>query len=79
MAGVVSSVAPGRYELVHVPDMSAANCVWANDVLVRPLSSEMSAESSRVLDTLSGSHVQVATSELAKLDGAITCCSVLVE
>jgi hypothetical protein len=79
LAGVVEAVAPRSYDLVLLPDMAAANCVWANGVLVRPLAAEMSAESSLLLDALPGKHVQVATSELAKLDGAITCCSVLIQ
>ena len=75
---VVEAVAPQTYKFLQLPDMTAANCIWVNGVLVRPLSSEMSETSSDLLDTLGGNHVQVATSELAKLDGAITCCSVLV-
>mmetsp|Transcript_13474 Transcript_13474/g.22107 ORF Transcript_13474/g.22107 Transcript_13474/m.22107 type:complete len:347 (-) Transcript_13474:1891-2931(-) len=78
MSKVVESVAPSTYKLLQLPDMAAANCVWANDVLVRPLASEMSKESSQLLESLGGKQVQVATSELAKLDGAITCCSVLM-
>ena len=83
MGEVVHAVAPHCYRLVQLPDMAAANCLWANNVLVRPLASEMSEESSRILQSLiegeegRSEHVQVATSELAKLDGAITCCSVL--
>lgn len=76
---IINITSPGAYDIVALPDMTAANCVWANDVLITPLESEMTATSMRLLRNLKGSHVSVATNELAKLDGAITCCSILLQ
>lgn len=67
------------YHTVHVPDMAAANCVAANGRVLRRAGVEFPA-SERVWQSLGdsfGEQVQVNCSELSKVDGAITCCSVL--
>jgi N-dimethylarginine dimethylaminohydrolase len=67
-------------DIIHVPDAAAANCIYANETIIRR-SSEEYPDSVKVFLTHPYlkliSQLEVRSDELAKVDGALTCCSVL--
>jgi N-dimethylarginine dimethylaminohydrolase len=68
-----------QHDFIHVPDMAAANCVLVNSTLLRRTRGEFPA-SDAVLNALLPRRirqVEVAGGELAKVDGALSCCSLL--
>jgi hypothetical protein len=68
-----------QHDFIHVPDMAAANCVLVNSTLLRRTRGEFPA-SDVVLNALLPRRirqVEVAGGELAKVDGALSCCSLL--
>lgn len=74
-----------KYEFFYSPDMAAANCMFVNDVLIRrhadefPSSQEFFAAVDRRVIEQGGTVVVIKADELAKVDGALTCCSLLVD
>eukprot|EP01038_Epipyxis_sp_PR26KG_P010492 gene10492-14100_t len=65
------------YEFIHVPDREAANCLFINNVLIRRASTEF-PNSQNVFENISiFKQIEIEASELAKVDGALTCCSLL--
>lgn len=74
-----NSVVSAQHDFIHVPDMAAANCVLVNTTLLRRTREEFPA-SDAVLNALVPRRirqVEVAGGELAKVDGALSCCSLL--
>jgi N-dimethylarginine dimethylaminohydrolase len=68
-----------EHDFIHVPDMAAANCVLVNTTLLRRTRGEFPA-SDAVLSALMPRRirqVEVVGGELAKVDGALSCCSLL--
>ncbi|XP_072129376.1 N(G),N(G)-dimethylarginine dimethylaminohydrolase 1 isoform X2 [Mobula birostris] len=71
-----------RYDKLTLPDDEAANCVYLNTpehghVLLHR-SAEEHPESAKVFEKLKDYLlIPVANSELAKVDGGLTCCSIL--
>jgi len=82
-----SIVASGRseYQYFYTEDMGAANCVYLNDVLIRRHEREFPAsiEGLRAIDAFvkasGGTVTEIEADELAKVDGALTCCSLLID
>ena len=82
----IEKASPQRYHITHVKDAAASNCVYVNGHLFRRTAQEF-PRSAQVLASLSEQkegrreiqsiQQQVEASELAKVDGALTCCSVL--
>ncbi|XP_063283691.1 N(G),N(G)-dimethylarginine dimethylaminohydrolase 1 isoform X3 [Pelobates fuscus] len=72
-----------RYDKLTVPDDAAANCIYLNipskgHVLLHRAPEEF-PESVKVFEKLKDHMlIPVANSELAKVDGALTCCSLLI-
>ena len=66
---------PGQHIEVDPAEPFAANTVALDGVLLR--ASEYPASNQRLVDS-GGQIVTVAADELAKAEGAVTCCSVLV-
>ena len=69
-----------NHSFLQVPDMAAANCVLVNDTLIRRSRAEF-PDSDAVFRAQIPSHirqVEVEAGELAKVDGALTCCSLLL-
>ncbi|KAM5148184.1 N(G),N(G)-dimethylarginine dimethylaminohydrolase 1 isoform 1-T1 [Mantella aurantiaca] len=72
-----------RYDKLTVPDDAAANCVYLNlpgkgHVLLHRAPEEY-PESVKVFEKLKEHMlIPVANSELAKVDGCLTCCSLLI-
>lgn len=63
-------------QICKVPDTEAANCLFINGTLVHRSAEEFPVSAS-LLKTLGYPTVEVNASELAKCDGALTCCSLL--
>lgn len=76
VAKAMEMISPRRYRYSHVVDAAASNCVYVNGHLLRRSGNEF-PHSSAVLKAIGGEQIEVEASELAKVDGALTCCSVL--
>ncbi|RYH05699.1 hypothetical protein EON65_43990 [archaeon] len=65
-----------RYKTLYLPDMEAANCLYINNTIIRRSDVEFpkSAEGWRGITT---KQVQIEADELGKVDGALSCCSLL--
>ncbi|XP_038000412.1 N(G),N(G)-dimethylarginine dimethylaminohydrolase 1 isoform X2 [Motacilla alba alba] len=72
-----------RYDKLTVPDDAAANCIYLNipskgHVLLHRAPEEY-PESAKVFEKLKDHMlIPIANTELAKVDGSLTCCSVLI-
>lgn len=69
-----------NHSFLHVPDMAAANCVLVNDTLIRRSRKEFPHSDAIFRAQIPGHirQVEVEAGELAKVDGALTCCSLLL-
>uniref|UniRef100_A0A7S3DEA1 Dimethylargininase n=1 Tax=Palpitomonas bilix TaxID=652834 RepID=A0A7S3DEA1_9EUKA len=72
----------GGYQYVEVPDAAAANCVYfknkdGQSVLVYRCKDEYPASASILAKCKADHHIELNNSELAKADGALTCCSII--
>ena len=66
-----------KYQLVSFPDNNAANCLFVNGTLLHVTKEEYPL-SHPLWEQFEGPRVELANSELAKADGALTCCSVRI-
>ena len=67
-----------KYSYFEVPDDIAANCLYINGALIHS-SKEAFPNSSEVFKKLPAARkVALSATELNKVDGCFTCCSVLV-
>lgn len=71
-----------QYEVILLPDAAAANCIYVNNTIIRRASEEF-PESGKVFEThdslRNANQIELVYDELAKVDGAISCCSVLMK
>ena len=69
-----------KYDFVEFPDDTAANCLYINGNLVH-VSREVSPDSAAIFETLRipGKKYPLDASELGKVDGCLTCSSLLIE
>ena len=76
------------YIFTHLPyEVSAANVLYINNTIIRRTSDEFplseaifrSAQFSGSGTSATTTQIQVEASELAKVDGALTCCSLLLK
>lgn len=80
---IMQQMSDHRYDKLTVPDDLAANCIYLNlpdkgHVLLHPTSEEY-PESFKVYEKLKDYMlIPIVNSELVKVDGALTCCSVLI-
>ena len=76
----ISDAAKYRYEFVEFPDDTAANCLYVNGNLVH-VSRAVSPASAEVFRALQipGEKIPLSTSELGKVDGCLTCSSLLIK
>lgn len=65
---------PAKYHIVELPSMEAANCVFVNGTLIHRGDLP---NSERLFQSVTTPRIAVDADELAKVDGALTCCSVL--
>jgi dimethylargininase len=65
-----------QYLFVCVPDQEAANCVYINQTVLRRSGKEF-PESGKIFERVKLPQIEIDASELSKVDGAITCCSLL--
>ena len=66
-----------QYERFMVPDDRAANCLFANDTLFHLTEAEI-PNSYGEFKQLPGAKVELENSELYKVDGCLTCLSILI-
>lgn len=68
-------------QFIHVPDVGAANCVYVNQTLIRRSRTEFPNSEAIFRQQVPKyiRHVEVEAGELAKVDGALTCCSLLLK
>jgi len=64
-----------NYGTLFCPEPIGANCLWINGVAVVPVAAPRTAELIRALPGVKVETVDMG--ELAKADGALTCCSLL--
>ena len=67
-------------QFIILPDAPAANALYANGRLLARAAKDF-PQSAELLRAISGggeAHVEVEVSELAKADGALTCCALLI-
>ncbi|XP_041063524.1 N(G),N(G)-dimethylarginine dimethylaminohydrolase 1 isoform X1 [Carcharodon carcharias] len=80
---IMQEMSEHRYDKLTLPDDQAANCVYLNipnkgHVLLHRAPEEF-PESAKVFEKLKDYMlIPVSNSELAKVDGGLTCCSVLL-
>ena len=77
---LIKSKAKFKYNFLELPDDIAANCLYANGHLVH-VSEEHFPQSAGIFARLKveGKKIALDASELNKVDGCLTCCSVLVK
>jgi hypothetical protein len=66
-----------KYKFTKFVIAEAANALYINNSLIRR-SDEEFPSCKNTWDMIGGSQFQINGSELAKLDGALTCCSILI-
>lgn len=69
-----------RQHIIHLPDRDAANCLWINNTLIHRSSSEFPNSALILKDFCEQQgmeRIEIEYDELAKVDGALTCCSLL--
>ncbi|KAJ1063744.1 hypothetical protein K5549_005511 [Capra hircus] len=82
-ASIMQQMSDHRYDKLTVPDDTAANCLYLNipskgHVLLHRTPEEY-PESAKVYEKLKDHMlIPVSNSELEKVDGLLTCCSVLI-
>ena len=75
---LIESKGSFKYSYLEVPDDIAANCLYINGMLIHA-SKEAFPNSSEVFKKLPVARkVALSTTELNKVDGCFTCCSVLI-
>lgn len=80
---IMQQMSDHRYDKLTVPDDSGANCIYMNlpnkgHVLLHP-TAEQFPETVKVYEKLKDyTLVPVSNTEKVKVDGALTCCSVLI-
>lgn len=66
-----------KYNFLTIPDDIAANCIYANNILIHASFDAFPNSSSR-FDQLDCKKIPLSATELNKVDGCFTCCAVLV-
>jgi len=75
---IIETLSPNKYQFLHVPDIGAANVIWLNDSLITRSMKEFPNSIDLIKERVGkGKVIEVNMSELSKLDGALSCCSVL--
>ena len=69
-----------KYEFVEFPDDTAANCLYVGDHLVH-VSEEVCPSSATIFEGIEthGKKIPLNASELGKVDGCLTCSSLLIK
>ena len=66
-----------KYDKLPLPEDIAANCLYVNGILVHASSSYVPLSIAK-LRSLNCDRIELNLSELSKLDGCLTCCSLLI-
>lgn len=77
---VVETEGKFKYQYLEIPDDIGANCLYLNGTLVH-VSDKDYPRSHEVFEKFRGvsSRIALSASELNKVDGCFTCCSVLIK
>ena len=67
-----------KYTYLVVPDDIGANCLYINGTVVHVGNGDTFPMSAAVFEQLPCKRIALSTSELNLVDGALTCCSVLI-
>ena len=73
----VEKKAKFKYKKLFVPDDAAANCLFINGTLIHLTAAEI-PHSYEVFNQVSGPKMELENSELHKVDGCLTCLSILI-
>ena len=76
IANEMDLLSNGTYRYTLLPDEGASNCILVNGTLIRRARIEFPA-SADALDSIGGVQIEIVASELAKVDGALTCAALL--
>ena len=72
------SFSTDKFEFISIPDIEASNLIYANDAIITRSSKEYPLSIEKIKDSIGkGNVIEINMDELEKLDGALTCCSVL--
>jgi len=74
---VMKEKATFPYKFLKVSADAAANCLWINGTLVHRPSTEFPSIASDY-ESLNCPKIELSNTELSKVDGALTCCSLLL-
>ena len=74
---VMKEKATFPYKFLKVSTDAAANCLWINGTLVHRSSNEFPSIASDY-ESLHCPKIELSNTELSKVDGALTCCSLLL-
>lgn len=74
----LESKAKFKYSKLVVPEDRAANCLYVNGTLVH-LTERDVPKSCKILQELPGKKIELGNSELCKVDGCLTCSSLLLQ
>ena len=66
-----------QYQILRVPHLEAANCLYINGTLIH-CSAKQYPDSAKVFDEMNCETLELNISEIAKANGALTCCSILI-
>lgn len=79
-AKAIERVCPGEVAFVMVQHAAAANCLWVNRALVHRAEPEYANDVLTILAASDAASTHALTAgELQKVDGLLTCSSVLLE
>lgn len=73
----VEKKAKFQYKKLMVPDDTAANCMFVNGTLIHLATAEI-PNSVEVFNQIPGQKMELENSELSKVDGCLTCLSILL-
>jgi dimethylargininase len=73
----ISQLGAFKYTPLWIPDLEAANVMYVNGCVLHRSHREFPA-SARVFQNLNCPTIEIENSELGKVDGALTCCSLLI-
>ena len=75
---VIESKGKYKYRFLETVDDIAANCLCVNGTLIHVTKKDF-PNSFSAFETLPGKKIALSASELNKVDGCFTCCSVLIK
>ncbi len=76
---VIQENAHFKYDFFEVPDETGANCVYLNKTLIHTSKSAFPESAAKIEEMkLDAKKIPISMTEMNKVDGCLTCCSVLI-